>query len=257
VLVSAKLAGFGADRMKDDYHYYQDAYNEVGTDAGKNTAYYIKNGTEPSMYDPQYDNNYPEDDISTEITVSQLEFTFDSANENGIDLSTIGTIANGALTITEDSNKETNGVQLAKPIMISPDQSFTIEFVTSGTEGSIILGSGSNTGGFLYFAPTSGPKVRLRFGDNTKQFDAITKSVEMDAKTHIAVVYNANTKTLKIYQDSKEVVLSGDMMNFGTISFNTLCGGYTNQANTYYYRGVMYYFKYVDQALSVDQFHHE
>ena len=47
VLVSTKLAGFGADKMKDDYHFLQSAYNEVGADAGKNTAIYINTGKEP------------------------------------------------------------------------------------------------------------------------------------------------------------------------------------------------------------------
>lgn len=33
--------------MKDAFHYYQEAYNEVGTKAGINAAYYINNGKEP------------------------------------------------------------------------------------------------------------------------------------------------------------------------------------------------------------------
>ena len=57
VLVSTKLAGFGAEYMKDEYHYTQPAYNEVGKEAGMNTAYYIEHGKKPSMYDPQYNYN--------------------------------------------------------------------------------------------------------------------------------------------------------------------------------------------------------
>ena len=60
VMVSAKLAGFAAEgKMKDQFHYTQEGYNEVGADAGKNAAYYVETSKEPSMYDPEYDNTYP------------------------------------------------------------------------------------------------------------------------------------------------------------------------------------------------------
>lgn len=59
VMVSTDFAAM-KDRglMKDAFHYYQQAYNEVGTKAGINAAYYVNNGKEPVMYDPQYDNLY-------------------------------------------------------------------------------------------------------------------------------------------------------------------------------------------------------
>ena len=64
ILASAKAAGFGADKMKSDgTHFSQEGYNEVGADAGKNIASYIKTGKEPTMYDPKYKNNYPTDKI--------------------------------------------------------------------------------------------------------------------------------------------------------------------------------------------------
>lgn len=59
VLISTLLAGCPGDQMKDDYHYKQSTYNEVGLDAGKHAAYYINTGTQPSMYDPEYDNYFP------------------------------------------------------------------------------------------------------------------------------------------------------------------------------------------------------
>lgn len=37
--------------MKDDFHYYQEAYNEVGTEAGIHTAFYVETGKEPAIYD--------------------------------------------------------------------------------------------------------------------------------------------------------------------------------------------------------------
>lgn len=54
VMASTDFAGM-KDRglMKDDFHYQQAAYNEVGTYAGINTALYVNTGKEPTMYDTQ------------------------------------------------------------------------------------------------------------------------------------------------------------------------------------------------------------
>lgn len=47
VLVSIKLEEMGEDLMHLSNHFLQPAYNVVGNDAGKNTAYYINTGKEP------------------------------------------------------------------------------------------------------------------------------------------------------------------------------------------------------------------
>lgn len=59
VLVSTSFAGM-SDRglMKDEFHYYQEGYNEVGEEAARNIASYFKTGVEPSFYDVEYDNTY-------------------------------------------------------------------------------------------------------------------------------------------------------------------------------------------------------
>ena len=59
IMVSTLLAGCLGDQMKDLSHYTQPVYNKVGADAGNNTAYYINNGKQPSMYDPEYNNYFP------------------------------------------------------------------------------------------------------------------------------------------------------------------------------------------------------
>jgi hypothetical protein len=65
VLVSADFASM-KDRglMKDNYHYYQQAYNEVGQDAGINSASFVNSLREPTMYDPMNDNLYYSKKIS-------------------------------------------------------------------------------------------------------------------------------------------------------------------------------------------------
>lgn len=44
--------------MKDQFHYYQSAYNECGEYAGINTGIYVTTNKEPSMYDPKNNNLY-------------------------------------------------------------------------------------------------------------------------------------------------------------------------------------------------------
>lgn len=52
VLVSTKFDKMASDGlMKDTFHYYQHGYNIVGADAGRNTAFYVETGKEPTMYD--------------------------------------------------------------------------------------------------------------------------------------------------------------------------------------------------------------
>lgn len=59
VLVSTKFASMASDGlMKDSFHYKQEGYNIVGRDAGINTAFYIKNLKEPTMWDWEYKNLY-------------------------------------------------------------------------------------------------------------------------------------------------------------------------------------------------------
>ena len=59
VLVSTKLSSMATDGlMKDQFHYTQKGYNIVGKDAGINTAFYINNLKEPTMWDWENQNLY-------------------------------------------------------------------------------------------------------------------------------------------------------------------------------------------------------
>lgn len=56
VLVSKDMAGLKERKlMKDAYHYYQKAYNEVGYQAGVISAYHVLTGRKPSLRDPKDD----------------------------------------------------------------------------------------------------------------------------------------------------------------------------------------------------------
>lgn len=59
IMATTVLCGMRArGLMKDAFHYYQAAYNEMGRYAGTNAALYANTGQEPVMYDPKYDNLY-------------------------------------------------------------------------------------------------------------------------------------------------------------------------------------------------------
>lgn len=59
VMVSTQFAEMAArGLMKDAFHYQQVAYNEVGANAAKNTAFYVNTGKEPTMWDPELENLY-------------------------------------------------------------------------------------------------------------------------------------------------------------------------------------------------------
>ncbi|WP_298840321.1 sialate O-acetylesterase [Clostridium sp.] len=59
VMISTRLTSYAvAGLMKDTFHYFQPAYNEFGTEAGANTAFYVNNVKEPTMYDTKYDSLY-------------------------------------------------------------------------------------------------------------------------------------------------------------------------------------------------------
>ena len=59
IMGTTALAGYRSrGLMKDTFHYYQEAYNEMGRLIADTMAEYQKTGREPMMYDPKYDNLY-------------------------------------------------------------------------------------------------------------------------------------------------------------------------------------------------------
>lgn len=59
ILVSTRFDSMQAEKlMSDPFHYKQAGYNLTGADAGKNTAYYLKAGRNPSFYDWHYNDIY-------------------------------------------------------------------------------------------------------------------------------------------------------------------------------------------------------
>jgi len=79
-LASTLLSGYDTSYMTDEWHYGQVALNYLGTDAGKNVAYFTNHDQEPCLYDYKYENtyipdgyDYPSDTKVTPITIEPLK----------------------------------------------------------------------------------------------------------------------------------------------------------------------------------------
>ena len=79
-LASTLLSGYDTSYMTDEWHYGQIALNYLGTDAGKNVAYFTNHNQEPCLYDYKYKNTYipdgyeyPSDTKVTPITIEPLK----------------------------------------------------------------------------------------------------------------------------------------------------------------------------------------
>ncbi|MFS0991487.1 sialate O-acetylesterase [Enterococcus casseliflavus] len=58
-LIATTFDRFASDGlMKDEFHYLQEGYNRCGQQAGKNLAYYVSSGKEPTMFDWENQNLY-------------------------------------------------------------------------------------------------------------------------------------------------------------------------------------------------------
>ena len=272
VLVSTKLAGFAKEGlMKDAFHYTQEGYNIVGQDAGRNTAFYINNGIEPYMYDVEYDNVYfPYAELNggscdcdnnqsstpeTEYVEKKLEFDFNSTIENGIDLTSVGTVSDGKIQVTGGS------ATLKTPITASLNESFTFEMTvqtydsTDGRTGGVILATGDTTGGFLNVPSgnddASGNGFTLRDPKKTSSLFFKKDTSKLGQRKHLAMVYNKSQKTIKAYEDGVEMPFinqAGTLDTFQDTTFKYIFGGYG------VFRGDIYHFRYVNRALSLSEF---
>lgn len=384
VMVSTMLAGFAEQGlMKDDDHFKQPAYNLAGTDAAKNTSFFVNTGIEPYMYDPELKTVYfPYGDISgsgstievdtslditsenpvqnkivateiinltdlvndlaqgeftsytvtynltnavcsyspssvfegrvfntkvipssnhyiksinvtmggtditsfavsdttisidgvsgdivitvvAEVYADLLTFTFDSIEENGVDLSQAGTVSDGKITLATPAEGSTNALTLANSIRVSPDSSFTIEVIAEATSTTgVILGNRSSTSGAFLNLKSNNSAAAFRFRDFNRTFSVMfgTKS-PLTGKHHYAIVYDSSTKTFNGYIDGiiQDVVFEdGTVSTFTAFEFTDIFGGYRGSSTTYSdFVGDVYYLRVVDRALSTSEFHTE
>ena len=191
----------------------------------------------------------------TPDTVDAIEFTFDSATENGVNLAPAGTLSNGVLTISAAHPIDYTGITFAN------DKDWTFECIAlpSTATGLIPIGAGSDKGGFIQLPnPQGATTACLRFRDKDRTMSAEAAwTTGFTTPTHFAIVYSAANKTLKMYMDYQELTVAystGSINTFKTFTSAKLFGGYTD---TYNYVGQLHYIRFSNAALSVSDFHRE
>ena len=139
VMASTLTAGFPDDGlMKDTWHYTQEGYNILGTDAGKNVAFYANNGIEPNMYDPYYQGlYYPINkyksifDIEPETpnTSTSGIWYVNSASTSHSSECTTSNVSNGWIYSHPDDVAAIRGVPIN-----------AVQFATTSTSGTVTVG---------------------------------------------------------------------------------------------------------------------
>ncbi|MBQ7327469.1 MAG: hypothetical protein IJX00_00695 [Clostridia bacterium] len=274
VMISGKLAAVAAEDMKDNAHYKQETYNEVGADAGKNMAYHVNTGLEPYFYDEELGNWYPFGGSGSQTEQPEEEETVDSFvlnvsdTESKYDFSTLGTVADGKVTIAQGSS--TNFIELEESVILSDDYSWTYEVVAGDigkdhtTGAGMIANSGTSGSGFLTIPPykpseaPSAETAQFRFRDEGKSLQLdITLPTDYDPSKvhHFALVYDSSTKMFKAYIDKVEAnitytvgVLGG---SFNNTKLKNFLGGYSTAASNF--AGDFYYFGFTKSALTTDE----
>ena len=274
VLISGKLAAIPLNEMKDNAHFKQYQYNEVGEDAGKNMAYYVNTGMEPYFYDYELGCYYPfgldftpDNEQNTPIE-SPDSFVLDISDPNlEYDLSKYGTVSNNKLHISKGSS--TSYLKLDNPIVLSDDYSWTYEvvagnFVGKGIGAGMIANSGISGSGFVTVPPSypseaAASSAQFRFRDEGKSFQidvVVPADYDPTQVHHFALVYDASTRSFKAYIDKVECQIRYTVGSvggaFNDTKLNNFFGGYPTAAESNF-AGDFYYFKFTKDALSLNE----
>lgn len=199
-----------------------------------------------------------------EPTVNYIEFLFNNNVENGVNLANIGTLSNGALTITNKQAVDFDGITFSK------DKDWTMEWIALPSDAtSLILTScGNNVGGYVQTPnPTGAANGTLRFRDEARTMSVTWSwSTAYTEPKHFAIVYYADPKLFRAYADYQELTgikfESGSANTFNTFTTSKLFGGYISGVGTtsetdYSFLGTIKYMKFTESALQTDEMHRE
>ena len=272
VMISGKLAAVAAEDMKDNAHYKQETYNEVGADAGKNMAYHVNTGLEPYFYDEELGNWYPfggSGQTGGDTPVEGVEsLVLDVSDTNSAyNFAQYGTVSGGKLTVSAGSS--TTKLQLSEAMILSDDYSWTVEVVAgnfnTATGAGMIANTGTDGSGFLTIPPrsgtetTTGAQFRFRDEGNSFQID-VTVPATYDASKphHFALVYDSTSKVMKAYIDKQECQITYTKGvpggRFNDTKFKNIFGGYPTSAASNF-AGDFYYLGFTKDALTTAQMH--
>lgn len=192
-----------------------------------------------------------------------IEFKFNSVVENGVDLSNAGSISNGKIVVTKEGIVDYNG------ITFSNDKDWTFECIglPSAATDLVVISSNNNVGGYFQLAnPTGAANGTVRFRDANRTMSVTWPwSAAYTEPKHFAIVYSSQFKAFKCYVDYQEIsgakFESGNVNTFETFTPTKLFGGYISgsgdSAVDYSFAGELYYMRFSNKALTVDELHRE
>ena len=139
VMASTLTAGFPDDGlMQDTWHYTQEGYDILGTDAGKNVAFYVNNGIEPTMYDPYYQGLYYP--ISKYKSIFDIDPETPNASTDGIWYVNSASTSHGSECAKSNVS---NGWIYSHPDDVAAIRGVPInavQFATTSTSGTVTVG---------------------------------------------------------------------------------------------------------------------
>lgn len=177
--------------------------------------------------------------------------------------SNAGSISNGKIVVTKEGIVDYNG------ITFSNDKDWTFECIglPSGGTDLVVISANNNVGGYFQLANPTGlanGTVRFRDANRTMSITWPWATAYTEPK-HFAIVYSSQFKAFKCYVDYQEIsgakFESGSASTFETFTPTKLFGGYISgtgdSAVDYAFAGELYYMRFSNKALTVDELHRE
>lgn len=199
------------------------------------------------------------------VSSDNYTYLFNVLNEGGklSDYSVdnpVGTIDTGKGAILIESAAKSGAKTIVNTFSLNSDHAWTLEWATdqtlspSTTNNGCICADKGDSDGKLVWMKKSENKLLLRASDSVKP-SWILSAEHFTAKHNFALVYDG-VGNISLYVDG--ALFGTQLYNFtGVFDVDRLLGGYWTSSTDFNFIGYMYYFRYSNSALTVDQLHVE
>ena len=199
------------------------------------------------------------------VSSDNYTYLFNVLNEGGklSDYSVdnpVGTIDTGKGAILIESATKSGAKTITNTFSLNSDHAWTLEWATdqtlspSSTNNGCICADKGDSDGKLVWMKKSENKLLLRASDSVKP-SWILSAEHFTAKHNFALVYDG-VGNISLYVDG--ALFGTQPYNFtGAFDVDRLLGGYWSSSTDFNFIGYMYYFRYSNSALTVDQLHVE
>lgn len=199
------------------------------------------------------------------VSSDNYTYLFNVLNEGGklSDYSVdnpVGTIDTGKGAILIESAAKSGAKTIVNTFSLNSDHAWTLEWATdqtlspSTTNNGCICADKGDSDGKLVWMKKSENKLLLRASDSVKP-SWILSAEHFTAKHNFALVYDG-VGNISLYVDG--ALFGTQPYNFtGAFDVDRLLGGYWTSSTDFNFIGYMYYFRYSNSALTVEQLHVE